>query len=187
MGAYEEYLDFIDYLNTSDAEEQSRKKHRLRMECYAASESEFFFTLCARHQGKPFTASDLAEAIIGSLLWRREKHRWLLFCYCLMPDHLHFIIRLIPGETHLYNAGARGKVPVGVPDQVGDFKKYTNTQVWWQREGSGQLWQRSSYDRVIRYNQSIQESASYVLNNPVRKHLVNKWEDCPYSGVVDPW
>ena len=78
-------------------------------------------------------------------------------------------------------------VPVGVLDQVGDFKKYTTTQVWWQRGGSEQTRQRSSYDRVIRYNESIQEAASYVLNNPVRERLVKKWEDYPYSGVVDPW
>ena len=162
MGAYEDYCALIDFLNTCDVEERLRKKHRLRLECYSASDCEVFFTLCARHRGKPFADSALANAIVESLLWRKRKHDWLLFCYCLMPDHLHFILKLPAHEMSSINAGARGIVPNGVLDQVGNFKKYTTTQTWWKQGGSGMLWQRSSYDRVIRYNESIQEAASYV-------------------------
>ncbi len=53
--------------------------------------------------------------------------------------------------------------------------------------GTGPLWQRSSYDRVIRYNKSIEAAVFYVLNNPVRKGLVEDWQQYPYSALVDPW
>lgn len=187
MGSYEDYGALIDLLNTCDVEERRRKKHRLPLECYSASDCEFFFTLCARHQGKPFADLALANAIVESLLWRERKHEWMLFCYCLMPDRLHFILKLTHHEMSYINAGARGLVPDGVLDQVGNFKKYTTTQTWWKHGGSGTLWQRSSYDRVIRYNESIQEAASYVLNNPVRKGLVSRWKEYPYSAIVDSW
>ncbi len=85
------------------------------------------------------------------------------------------------------NAGARGLVPESILDQIGNFKKYTTTQVWWKHGGQGLLWQKSSYDRVIRYNESVQEAVSYVLNNPVRKGLMKRWDDYPNSSVVDPW
>jgi REP element-mobilizing transposase RayT len=187
MGAYEDYCELIRYLNSCDAESRRRKNHRLTMECYAASDCEFFFTLCARHQGKPFANAELATAVVESLIWRKQQHGWLLFCYCLMPDHLHFILKLRPHEIKYFQAGGRGLVPEGVLDQVGNFKKYTTTQIWWKQNGAGLLWQRSSYDRVIRYNQSVQEAASYVLDNPVRKGLVQQWQEYPYSRVVDPW
>ena len=183
----ESYAVFMDYMKTHDAAQRERKKHRLPMESYAASDCEFFFTICARHHGEPFTNPELAKAIIDSLLWRRRFHNWMLFAYCLMPDHLHFLVQLPPTQIRYINAGARGIVPEGILDHVGNFKKYTTTQIWWKAGGTGQLWQKSSYDRVIRYNKSIEPVVNYILNNPVRKGLVARWEDYPYSAIVDQW
>ncbi len=187
MDDMEFYRAFIDYLNTRDEEQREHKKHRLPIECYAVSDCEFFLTLCARHLTRPFTNPALATAIIEALLWRKRKHDWALFCYCLMPDHLHFIVQLRSQHDRLVSAGARGVVPEGILDHVGNFKKYTTTQLWWKMGGTGQLWQRSSYDRVIRYNKSIEPAVYYVLNNPVRKGLVQDWQQYPYSAIVDPW
>jgi len=75
----------------------------------------------------------------------------------------------------------------GALEHVRDFKKYTTSQVWQLHGGAGSLWQKSSYDRVIRYNDSIEVTMHYVLENPVRKGLVTQWEDYPYSGIVDDW
>jgi len=110
-----------------------------------------------------------------------------MHCYCLMPDHLHFIVRLPEGESRQYNAGARGWVEAGLLDQIGAFKRYTTTQIWRSAGGVGPLWQRSSYDRAMRADGSIDAAVHYVLNNPVRRGLVQRWEEYPYSGIVDPW
>ena len=83
--------------------------------------------------------------------------------------------------------GVRGIVPEGILDQVGTFKRFTTTQIWWKQGGAGRLWQRSSYDHVIRYNKSVEPVVHYVLNNPVRKGLVRDWEDYPYSAIEDRW
>lgn len=183
----ESYAAFIDYLKTRDLTQRQRKKHRLPMEYYTASDCEFFFTICARHQGEPFTNPALAKEIVDALLWRKRHHNWTLYCYTLMPDHLHFAVQLPPHQIRSLNAGARGIVPEGILDHVGNFKKYTTTQIWWKSGQAGQLWQKSSYDRVIRYNKSVEPVVHYVLNNPVRKGLVTRWEDYPYSAIVDPW
>lgn len=183
----EQYRELIEYLNTRDAEERRRKKHRLPMECYAASDCEFFFTLCARHHRKPFSQTEVAAAVVESLLWRKRKHNWTLLCYCLMPDHLHFIVRLRRHEIRTINAGIRGLVPEGILDHVGYFKSYTTTQVWWKHGGKGLFWQKSSYDRVVRYYESPEAAVYYALSNPVRAGLVEKWEDYPYAAIVDAW
>lgn len=178
---------FIDYLKTRDPTECQRKKHRLPIEYYAASDCEFFFTICARHQGEPFTNPAMANAIVDALLWRKRHHNWKLYTYCLMPDHLHFVVQLPPHQIRYFNAGARGIVPEGILDHVGNFKKYTTTQIWWKQGGTGELWQRSSYDRMIWYNKSVEPVVHYALNNPVRKGLVARWEDYPYSAIIDQW
>jgi len=180
------YAEVLALLNNRDMHPQ-RKKHRLAMEMYTLSDCEFFFTICARHQGTPFTDPILANAIIDALLWRREFHHWMLFCYCLMPDHLHLILKLTEEEIRWINAGARGIQPEGVLDHIGRFKSYTTNQIWRKMGHEGLLWQKSSYDRILRYNDSIDAVVAYVLTNCERKNLVESWEQYPYCGIVDSW
>ena len=163
-----------------------RRLHRLPAAVYAKSEYEFFFTVCVRHQGSPFHNADLAVKVIESLLWTREKYRWLLFCYCLMPDHLHFVCRLTTDQVKLINAGARGIQVEGALDHLARFKSYTTTQSW-KLGFHGPLWQRSSYDRVFDLAKPVEEIIEYTLENPMRKQLVADWEDWPYAKIVDRW
>jgi putative transposase len=163
-----------------------RKLHRLPPAVYAAPHHEFFFTLCARHQGTPFNNPLLSQAVIDSLLWTRERYGWVLFCYCLMPDHLHFVCRLQAGCADTVNGGGRGTVPEGVLEHVARLKSHT-TRESWKIGCSGQLWQSSSYDRVFDLERPFQEVARYVLENPVRKRLVKTWEQWPYAAIVDHW
>jgi REP element-mobilizing transposase RayT len=163
-----------------------RKPHRLAPKVYAATEYEFHFTVCARHHGTPFRDARLAKVVIDSLLWTKDHYGWLLYCYCLMPDHLHFLCRLTASEVKLVNAGARGMVVEGVLDHLARFKSFTTNQSW-KFDCKGQLWQKSSYDRVLDLAWAFEEVAQYILDNPVRKALVETWEEWPNSRVVDPW
>lgn len=187
MQSDNEYREVITLLNDGSKEPHERKLHRLPAERYTMSDCEFFFTICARHHKSPFLNNSLARDIIDALLWRKTRHHWRLFCYCLMPDHLHFIVQLPEILRPLRNGGARGVALESILDQVGDFKSYTTSQLWWPKGGNGQLWQNSSYDHVIRYNNSVESAVGYVLNNPARKSLVENWEDYPYAAIVDSW
>jgi len=60
-----------------------RNPQRLPIEQYSLSEGEFFFTICARHRGQPFTDLGLAKRIIDALLWRRAN---MGGCYNAIPD-----------------------------------------------------------------------------------------------------
>lgn len=171
---------------TTDANTPDRKRHRLSVAVYAATEYEFHFTVCARHQCSPFKNLSLADKVVESLLWTRSKHQWLLYCYCLMPDHLHFVCRLTDHDAKMMNAGARGLVPEGVLDQLGRFKSFT-TNASWKLGFRGMLWQKSSYDRVFDMEKPFEQVVQYVLENPVRKGLVTDWAQWPYARIVDPW
>jgi REP element-mobilizing transposase RayT len=166
--------------------EHNRRLHRLPMSVYATTEFEYHFTICARHQGTPFLNDQLAEKIIESLLWTKRRYDWILFCYCLMPDHLHFVCRLTAADVRYINAGARGVVPEGVLEHVGRFKSYTTQQAW-KLGIHGELWQKSSYDRVLDWRRPFEEVCWYVLMNPVRKGLVKEPDDWLYSDIVDVW
>ena len=171
---------------TSDEPLPERKRHRLPMDVYAMTGCEFYFTVCARHQGQPFRNAKVARMIIDALLWTRRQRDWGLFCYCLMPDHLHFVCRLTDEEVRYINAGARGIQPEGVLDHLARFKSYTTSRSW-KLGLKGPLWQRSSYDRVLNLRRPFEEVVIYTLNNPVRKGLVEEWDEWPYSRIVDEW
>jgi len=44
------------------------------------------------------------------------------------------------------------------------------------------LWQPSYFDRVMRNDEDIWKTVQYVLENPVRKGLVENFADYPFSG-----
>jgi len=170
--SYAEYGELIHFLNTRDERKRVTKPHRLPNERYTFSDCEFFITLCAHRQQNPFADPQFAQQMINALLWWRTHHQLMLFCYCLMLDHLHFIVQLPDAVRPLRNGGIRGIAPQTVMDLVGDYKSYVTSQLWWKHGHTPSLWQRSSYDSVIRYNESINEAVVYLLNNPVRKELV---------------
>jgi REP element-mobilizing transposase RayT len=170
----------------TDCDQPERKTHRLSTAVYAATGYEFHFTVCARHQGTPFTNRLLADKVIESLFWTKAKYQWLLYCYCLMPDHLHFVCRLSERDVKTMNAGARGMVPEGVLDHLGRFKSFT-TNASWKLGYHGALWQKSSFDRVLDMEKPFEDVVQYILHNPVRIQLVADWTEWPYSMIVDPW
>ncbi len=47
------------------------------------------------------------------------------------------------------------------------------------------LWQKSFYDHVIRKEEDLNSIAGYIFNNPVRKELVENYEDYPFLGPKD--
>jgi REP element-mobilizing transposase RayT len=163
-----------------------RRLHRLPLAIYSKTEFEFFFTVCARHQGAPFLNAALAKEVIDSLLWTRNQYHWLLYCYCLMPDHLHFVCRLTEEQTRIINAGARGVQVESVLDHLARFKSFTTNKSW-KLGFTGPLWQKSCFDRVFDLAKPVEEVIEYSLENPVRKQLVVDWRDWPYSRIVDPW
>ena len=163
-----------------------RKLHRLPMSVYSYTGHEFHFTICSRHQGEPFRNRKLASAVIESLLWTKKRYKWWLFCYCLMPDHLHFVCRLTDAHCRRVNAGIRGIQPESVLDHIARFKSYTTSRSW-EFGFKGRLWQKSSYDRVLDLEQPLEEVLQYVLENPVRKELVKQWDDWEFSSMIDSW
>lgn len=174
-------------LNDSNSPSRpQRRQHRLSPAVYSKTEYEFFFTVCARHQGTPFLNAALANVVIESLLWTRQRYQWLLFCYCLMPDHLHFVCRLTNDQVKVINAGARGYQIEGVLDHLARFKSYTTSQSW-KLGLRGPLWQKNSYDRVFDLSKPLEEVIEYTLENAERRNLVRDWRDWRYAKIVDSW
>jgi REP element-mobilizing transposase RayT len=88
-----------------------------------------------------------------------------------MPDHLHVIL-----------ASADSGYPLSKFLNI--FKGRT-TAILRQREGSNKVWQRSGFDHVIRADEDLRAVIEYILDNPVRKGMVEKANDYPYSRCLE--
>ena len=51
----------------------------------------------------------------------------------------------------------------------------------------GEFWQHESYDRIARNDKECQRIMIYILNNPVRIGLVERWQDWKYSYVNEKY
>jgi putative transposase len=91
-----------------------------------------------------------------------------------MPDHMHLLLSL--GKSYKKS----------LIDWVSAFKRYTSRKVNESFELTP-LWQKNFYDHVVRHDESIQKIAEYIVNNPVRKGIVNDCREYPYCGMADPF
>jgi len=113
--------------------------------------------------------------------WKRarERHRWAIGRYVIMPDHVHFFCR----PEHEAKTLSRF---------VGAWKTWTSRKI---QKGRPQptaaattpqaLWQREFFDHLLRSSESYSEKWNYVRENPVRSGLVTSADGWPYSGEID--
>ena len=75
--------------------------------------------------------------------------------YCVMPDHIHLILRI---GTDI--DGRMISAPT-VSTLVGSMKRWVSRQV------GRPIWQKSFYDHAIRNQQDYDEIWEYIENNPI--------------------
>ena len=81
--------------------------------------------------------------------------------YCVMPDHIHFILRI---ESDI--DGRMVSAPT-VSTVVGSMKRWVSKQI------GRSIWQKSFYDHGIRNQQDYDEIWEYIENNPL-KYALNR-------------
>jgi REP element-mobilizing transposase RayT len=109
-----------------------------------------------------------------------DDDRYQLIAYCIMPNHVHMLIRSCISEPAKHR-GKSAKYPVTDSLRLlkGRTARYSNVQL--MRTGS--FWQHESYDHVIRDEQELEQTILYILNNPVKAGLVREWEDWKFTYV----
>lgn len=113
-----------------------------------------------------------ADAVVSSLKMLHTAEAWSCFGYVVMPDHVHFVIKLLDGA---------------LADQVGRFSKCTGRSINAMRGDSGTFWQAGYFDHAIRGQKSLSAYLTYMVANPVRAALVVDVADWPWTKVFPDW
>lgn len=121
----------------------------------------------------------------------KEKHRFLIWAYVIMPEHVHMLV--YPQEQEYDTAGfcASVKVPVArravnwvkrhAPESLGQMRDAQPNGVvhhrFWQRGGG--------YDRNITEPKTLLHQIDYIHANPVRRNLCGRPEEWFWSSAAD--
>jgi putative transposase len=96
----------------------------------------------------------------------RQQYGFVVAGYVLMPEHVHLLV----SEPH--------DVSLAVALQV--LKQQTSKRL--KKSGDTQFWQRRYYDFNVWSEEKRIEKLRYMHRNPVRRGLVAKPEDWPWSS-----
>ena len=151
--------------------EPARNK-RLDPELYCRAGKVCFITIRAYRRQAPFIRDEFNRMILDLLRQEADKRDYALFTYCLMPDHLHYLI----------SPKRDGISVLSFTDQY----KGKSTNSSWKIGWRGKLWQPRSFDHVVSDEEDLLAIDKYMRENPVRKELVDTPDKWPWAGQINP-
>ncbi|MEO8616401.1 MAG: alanine--tRNA ligase-related protein, partial [Luteolibacter sp.] len=137
-----------------------------------------------------FTTRDrdiLSEAertiVLDSILHSRELGQIHLYAACVMPDHVHL---LIEPQVKSYDADSNPTFYT-LTEILQPIKSATSHRILKERrsvlqnENIKNLWEKESFDRLIRSESDLIEKYDYVIGNPVAEKLVTQARNYVWS------
>ena len=91
-----------------------------------------------------------------------------------MPDHVHLILTPLVDRHHI----------VSLVEILKAIKGTSAHKINRQLGVHGPIWQEESFDRIVRSSESLDAKVAYILENPVRKRLVDHWRE--YRWIWQP-
>ena len=147
-----------------------RKRLRLEAGLYAEPGRAFSVTIGTAPRSPIFADVEFGEDCVRLLKHHCVQTATRCYAYCLMPDHVHLLVGV--GEQ------------VSLSTFVGTWKSLCGMSRRRRRQ-SGRFWQRSFFDRALRENEPLDQTALYILANPIRAGLTTNLGDYPLAGSLE--
>lgn len=110
-----------------------------------------------------------AARIVIDCLQHFDGARYDLLSWCVMPNHVHVLIRLREGWT--------------LAKVVQNWKTISSKLIGVLLGRSGRLWQPEYFDRVMRDEEHLINTLTYIEHNPVAARLCSRPEDFHYGSA----
>jgi len=130
----------------------------------------FFVTSCLHRSLKPLTAAEF-PLILQALEAARRRLGFLVCGYVIMPDHWHALLSTT--------------APLTISQSIQQIKYTSARSLNKHRNRTGTVWLHQFWDRFVRSRKEFHARMEYMRLNPVRKELVQRPEDWPWSGFPD--
>jgi REP element-mobilizing transposase RayT len=145
-----------------------------------------------RYQLSPkWLGEEIIASIVRDSLHFSDGKDYDLFCYTIMSNHIHIILKPIVTRNSVsrndeLTNGTSHNNTFRIVDSdyiltkiLQNFKKFTARECNIILGRKGQFWHHESYDHVVRDKEELIRITEYILNNPVKAKLVDdrdKWK-----------
>ena len=113
--------------------------------------------------------NEIAEVVMNSLLFNNNK-LYELWAGCIMSNHVHTLLSLLPGSPSLQKI-------------LQNHKKFTAVHCNKLLDRTGPFWAEESFDTLIRNEKHFSHAVNYIIDNPVKAGLVNQWTDWKWTYI----
>lgn len=129
----------------------------------------FHVTVRGNNKRVLFRRDNEYRYFIKLLVRYKKKHKFLLYHYCLMKNHVHLMIKSTV-HTNL------SKLMQGIELAYGHYMK--------KRHGCiGHMWQDRFNSKIIKTDEYLLMAGLYIENNPVRAKIVFNAADYKWSSA----
>jgi putative transposase len=142
-----------------------KKPHRLDSIFASYTAPVYFITFCT-YDRKPLLDNGRTHQAFCEFARRAGQQGAAFGRYVIMPDHLHFFIRIAPS------------LKIGTTVRL--LKRSLSTAM----HQPVPHWQPGFFDHVLRHSESYSQKWNYVVQNPVRAGLVEHAEEWPFQGEI---
>lgn len=139
-----------------EGEESTAKDARAKLEVLFSERMEE--ALDAGYGACHMNRNDIAQIVQDSIL-RFAGERFELGAWCVMPNHVHLLIK--PNEGESLSAILQG------------MKSFSAKEANKLLRREGAFWQKESYDHIIRDGEDFAKQTAYILRNPDSAGLVD--------------
>jgi putative transposase len=131
-------------------------------------QDRIFFVTSNLARGAPNLSPIERDVVLNSLNETRATHKFLLFGYVVMPDHVHALLAVISGS---------------LADVMHRWKGSSARLIQKARGKRGPLWQARYFDFICRRTRDVGNKLDYIHENPVVARLVSHADEWRWSSA----
>lgn len=120
--------------------------------------------------------SPAARSIVLDAIRHFEGKRYDLFAAVVMPDHVHLLLQ--PWVKELDAEGRAVFWQLG--ELMHSLKSFTANEINKLGSADGSVWEKESFDRLMRSDADVEEKFRYICDNPWKDGLVGDEEVYPW-------
>jgi putative transposase len=130
------------------------------------------------------------SSMVAESLHYRDWDVYRLDAFTIMANHVHTVFKPLPlARRQNPELIVRDEDPQyhSLATIMQSLKGYTAFQANRLLGREGEFWAHESYDHWIRDDVEWQRIVAYVMNNPVKAHYVQRWQDWRWSYARGQW
>jgi len=129
----------------------------------------YSLTFCTKDRKRLFVRQDAVDLVLAQISRAAIEYGFAVLAYCFMPDHVHLLVE--------------GRVEHADCEQfIARAKQYSG--FYYSKAFKEPLWQRYSFEHVVRDTEKSTTIARYILQNPLRAGLVANIAEYPFAGSL---